>query len=46
MVVDPEELVELSTLEIKGDYPTQNEIARLLDAEQYDDVEFDEKDDD
>jgi hypothetical protein len=44
--IEPSELVDLSTLKLKRHYPTEKEIERLLDAEEYDEIECDERSDD
>ncbi|MCK5930760.1 MAG: hypothetical protein KAG89_01175 [Fulvimarina manganoxydans] len=43
IVVEPSELVDLQTLELKQDFPTSGELTRLLDAEKYDEIEWEEK---
>lgn len=43
--IEPSELVDLKTLELKQDSPTKMEIQRLLDGQEYDEIEWDEKDD-
>ena len=44
--VAPGELMDLSTLKLEREYPTRHEIQRLLDAQEYDEIEWDEKSDD
>lgn len=46
VAIEPGELVDLQTLELKQDYPTKKEIARLLRAEQWDEIDWDGKDED
>ncbi len=41
--IEPSELVDLKTLKLKQDYPTKLKIARLFDAEEYDEIEWDGK---
>jgi len=43
--IEPGELVDLSSLELKQDYPIKKEIERLWEAEEYDEIEWDENDD-
>ncbi|TPW25835.1 PIN domain-containing protein [Pararhizobium mangrovi] len=43
VVIEPGELVDLQTLELKQNYPTSEELARLLRAQEYDEIEWDEK---
>lgn len=43
--IEPSELVDLDTLELKQDYPTKTEIERLLDAQEFDEIEWDEEED-
>lgn len=44
--INPSEIVDLSSLDLKQDYPTKKEIDRLFDAQEYDEIELDEKYDD
>lgn len=46
VVIEPCELVDLQTLTLKQDYPIKEEITRLIRAEEYDEIEWDEKDED
>ena len=46
VAIEPGELVDLQTLKLKQEYPTKEEIARLLRAEEYDEIDWDEKDED
>ncbi|MBB5712728.1 hypothetical protein [Sphingomonas xinjiangensis] len=46
VAIDPSELVDLRTLELKRDYPTKEELVRLLKAKEYDEIEWDKEDDD
>jgi hypothetical protein len=46
VVAEPGELVDLQTLELKQDYPTKEELTRLIRAENYDEIDWDEKDED
>ena len=46
VVIEPSELVDLQTLELRQDYPTKKELTRLLRAEEYDEIDWDEKDED
>lgn len=46
VATEPGELVDLQTLELKQDYPTKDELGRLLRAEEYNEIEWDEKNDD
>lgn len=46
VVTKPGELVDLQTLELKQDYPTKEELTRLLIAEKYDEVDWVEEDED
>lgn len=44
--IEPGELVDLSTLSIKQEFPTKSEIERLLYAEEYRKIEWDGRDPD
>jgi hypothetical protein len=44
--IEPSQLVDLSTLELKQDFPTKDEIARLVEIEEYDEIEWDNNPDD
>jgi hypothetical protein len=44
--IEPSELVDLSTLELMQDYPTKREIERLMAAQEFEEIELDEKGDD
>lgn len=44
--VEAGELIDLNTLELEREYPTKAEIRRLVEAEQYSQIEWDEKRDD
>ena len=44
--IEPRELVDLTTLNLKQDYPTKKEIECLLEAEECDEYEWDENNDD
>lgn len=46
IAIEPGELVDLQTLELKHDYPVKEELARLLRVEDYDGIDWDEKDED
>ncbi len=46
VAIEPGELVDLQTLELQQDYSTKEEFTRLLRTEQYDEIEWDEKDED
>lgn len=46
IAIEPGELVDLQTLELKHDYPIKEELARLLRVEDYDGIDWDEKDED
>ncbi len=41
--IDPGELVDLETLELKQGYPIQEEIRRLVQAREYDEIEWDDR---
>lgn len=41
--IDPTELVDLDTLELKIDYPIKAEIDRLWNAKEYDEIDLDDK---
>jgi hypothetical protein len=43
--IEPGKLVDLSTLELKQEYPIKKEIERLWDGEEYNEIEWDENDD-
>ena len=44
VAIEPGELVDLQTLELKQDYPTMQEFTRLLKTEGYDEIEWDGED--
>ena len=44
--IEPSELVDLNTLKPKQVYPTEKEINRLIDAQDFDEIEIDGKPDD
>lgn len=46
VAIEPGDLLDLQTLELKRDYPTKDELSRLLRAEEYDEIDWEEKDDD
>lgn len=46
VAIRPGELVDLQTLKLKQDYPVKEELARLLKAEEYDGIDWDEKGED
>ncbi len=46
VAIEPGDLVDLQTLKLKQDYPTKGELSRLLRAEEYNEIDWDEKDED
>lgn len=46
VVTKPDELVDLRTLELKENFPTKEELTRLLGAEKHDEIDWYEKDED
>lgn len=46
VAIEPGELVDLQTLKLKQDYPVKEELARLLRAQEYDEIDWDGKDED
>ncbi|WP_215764687.1 hypothetical protein [Gluconobacter sp. P1D12_c] len=46
VAIEPGELVDLQTLELKQDYPTKEKLARLLRATEHDEIDWDEEDED
>ena len=43
---NPSDLVDLETMKLKRDFSIQGEMQRLLRNEQYDEIEWDEEEDD
>lgn len=43
VAIEPGELVNLQTLELKQGYPTKEKLARLLRADEYDEIDWDDK---